>query len=123
MGSHSPDPAPLGGWFFSFPGLHVSPPFNMTNPDGRIPSPPTNSSYDRLILTQGGALPTHFRLPATVSSSRMHQLQASVTHWCVVGGDTTWGDSFYKTLEAELPSYKPAGWDGVCWVSGTCEHE
>ena len=32
------------------------------------------------------------------------------------GGDTTWGDSFYKDLEAELPSYKPAGWDGVCWV-------
>jgi len=56
----------------------------MTNPYGRIPSPPLNSSYDRLILTQGG-------------------------------GDTSWGDSFYKELEGELPGYKLAGWDGVCW--------
>lgn len=54
VGSHSPDPAPRSGWFFSFPGLHVAPPFNMTDPYGRIPSPPSNSTYDRLILTQGG---------------------------------------------------------------------
>lgn len=54
------------------------------NPDGRLPSPPINSTYDRKILTQGG-------------------------------GDTSWGDSLYKILEGEIPSYKPAGWDGVCW--------
>jgi len=84
VGSHSPDPAPLSGWFFSFPGLHVSPPFDTTNPYGTIPSPPVNSSYDRKILTQGG-------------------------------GDTTWGDAFYQVLEKEVPHYKPAGWDGVCW--------
>jgi len=31
------------------------------------------------------------------------------------GGATQWGDSFYKSLESQLPSYAPAGWDGVCW--------
>lgn len=31
------------------------------------------------------------------------------------GGDTSWGDAFYKQLIGELDGYKPAGWDGVCW--------
>jgi len=31
------------------------------------------------------------------------------------GGDTGWGDSFYKRMEGYLGDYKPAGWDGVCW--------
>jgi len=31
------------------------------------------------------------------------------------GGDTSWGKSLYTRLQDMLPSYKPAGWDGVCW--------
>lgn len=31
------------------------------------------------------------------------------------GGDTSWGNMLYKELESDLPSYKPAGFDGVCW--------
>lgn len=31
------------------------------------------------------------------------------------GGDTGWGDSFYKRMEGMLADYKPSGWDGVCW--------
>jgi hypothetical protein len=31
------------------------------------------------------------------------------------GGDTSWGNDLYKRLEGQLASYKPAGFDGVCW--------
>lgn len=31
------------------------------------------------------------------------------------GGGSDWGDGLYSKLEAQLPEYKKAGWDGVCW--------
>lgn len=83
VGSSSSKPAPSSGWFFSFPGLAVSPPFNAT-PYSQIVAPPSWGTYEHQILTQGG-------------------------------GDTGWGDSFYKHMESMLNNYKPFGWDGVCW--------
>ena len=53
VGSHSSQPAPSAGWFFSFPGLTVSPPFTPKD-GGSIPPPPMWGSYDKKILTQGG---------------------------------------------------------------------
>jgi len=82
-GGDSPKPAPSSGWFFSFPGLIVKPPFKNST-YGPIMAPPAWGSYEKKILTQGG-------------------------------GDTSWGDMLYKELESALPSYKPAGFDGVCW--------
>lgn len=82
-GGGSPKPAPSSGWFFSFPGLIVHPPFK-TSPYGPIMAPPSWGNYSKKILTQGG-------------------------------GDTSWGDSVYKTLQDQLPHYKIDGWDGVCW--------
>merc|ERR1719345_52829 len=83
VGSRSANPAPSSGWFFSFPGLAVSPPFKST-PYSQIVAPPSWGKYEHQILTQGG-------------------------------GDTGWGDSFYKQMEGLLKDYKPSGWDGVCW--------
>lgn len=82
-GGGSPKPAPSSGWFFSFPGLIVHPPFR-TSPYGPIMAPPSWGNYSKNILTQGG-------------------------------GDTSWGDSVYKTLQDQLPHYRTDGWDGVCW--------
>lgn len=31
------------------------------------------------------------------------------------GGGTDWGDNLYAKLKKQLPEYKKAGWDGVCW--------
>jgi len=53
VGSHSSSAAPATGWFFSFPGVAVSPPFTGT-PYNQIVPPPTWGTYDKLILTQGG---------------------------------------------------------------------
>lgn len=82
-GSTSDQPAPNSGWFFSFPGLAVRPPFDPKE-YGTILPPPAWGTYEKRILTQGG-------------------------------GDTSWGDGFYSTLQSQLSEYVPAGWDGVCW--------
>lgn len=52
-GSTSDQPAPSSGWFFSFPGLTVRPPFDAKD-GGNILPPPSWGQYDKLILTQGG---------------------------------------------------------------------
>lgn len=31
------------------------------------------------------------------------------------GGGSDWGDSLYTKLKSQIPEYKKAGWDGVCW--------
>jgi len=53
VASRAAKPAPSSGWFFSFPGAAVSPPFKAT-PYSSIVAAPAWGTYEKKILTQGG---------------------------------------------------------------------
>ena len=118
FGSHSLKQAPSDGWFFAFPGLAVNPPFTPV-PFGNIAPPPSYGTYSKKILTQASKI----SLPPRPSTLPLHSIPSHSTPLKPQGGgDTSWGDALYAKLTAQLPDYKPAGWDGVwCKLCGSCQ--
>jgi hypothetical protein len=107
-GSTSPDPAPTSGWFFSFPGSAVSPPFTPKEYT-KIQPPPSWGSYEKKILTQGGG-------KTSWGDAFYSQLTDQLSEYKPAGWDgvcwdweTTASDHTYAGFNALMKATKAAG--------------
>jgi len=108
VGSHSAQPAPSTGWFFSFPGQIITGSFTPSELTNVVP-PPTWGNYDKKILTQGGG-------DTGWGNSMYSSLQAKLSEYKPAGWDgvcwdweTVGSDHTSEGLNTLMRATKDAG--------------